>query len=185
MEYTRDLALLTDTSLSAGELDRQPVALVICDDAFSELGKLISDRCKAALPFAGKYRLIDFSLSDCVNSGIETVGLITQYNPRTLYSHVAYGRPWDLDRQRGGLALLHPYQARTEMNWYTGSANAIFQNQDFVLRQKADQVLILMGSQVCCMDFVPLIAQHRKSQADLTIVVAHDGQERSKRLRWG
>jgi glucose-1-phosphate adenylyltransferase len=170
------LTILTGGSLGAPRHTRPPAALIICDDPFADLGILTSERCKAALPFAGKYRLIDFALSNCVNSDIETVGVITQYKPRSLHSHVAYGRPWDLDRAKGGLTLLHPYQARTEMNWYTGSANAVYQNQDFVLRQKTDEVLILIGSQVCAMDFTPMIARHRETKADLTVAVIHTGK---------
>jgi glucose-1-phosphate adenylyltransferase len=165
----RNLTILTHSSPRAHA--RRPVALVICDDPFTDLGRLTSERCKAALPFAGKYRLIDFALSNCVNSDIETVGVITQYNPRSLQSHVAYGRPWDLDRTKGGLTFLHPYQARMTMNWYTGSADAVYQNQDFVLRHDEDEVLILIGSQVCAMDFAPLIARHREAEADLTVAV--------------
>jgi glucose-1-phosphate adenylyltransferase len=148
-----------------------PLALVICDDTLADLGCLIAERCKAALPFAGKYRLIDFALSNCVNSGIETVGLITQYKPRSLYTHVAYGRPWDLDRRSGGLTVLHPYQARTAMRWYTGSADAVYQNQNFVMRQQTDHVLILTGSEVTAFDFAPMIAQHKQTHADVTIAV--------------
>ena len=163
--------ILTDSNLGAPRHARPPVALVICDDPFADLGMLTSERCKAALPFAGKYRLIDFALSSCVNSDIETVGVITQYKPRSLQSHVAYGRAWDLDRPTGGLSFLHPYQGRRTMNWYTGSADAIHQNQDYILRQKTDEVLILIGSQVYGMDFGPMIAQHRETQAHLTVAV--------------
>jgi glucose-1-phosphate adenylyltransferase len=181
MEEKRDLTILTDSSLGVRAQARPPVALVICDDPCADLGRLTTDRCKAALPFAGKYRLIDFALSNCVNSDIETVGVITQYKPRSLHSHVAYGRPWDLDRTKGGLTLLHPYQARTEMDWYTGSANAVYQNQNFFLRHKTGEVLILVGSQVCTMDFAPMISRHREAQADLTVAVVHTDKTPSVR----
>jgi glucose-1-phosphate adenylyltransferase len=148
---------------------RQPLALVLSDDLFTDLNKLTTHRCKAALSFAGKYRVIDFALSNCVNSGVDTIGVITQYQPRSLHDHLAYGRPWDLDRRSGGLTLLHPYQARTGMGWYAGSADAIYQNQDFILRQKADQTFILSGTEIYTLDLDTLSAQHRKAKADLTI----------------
>jgi glucose-1-phosphate adenylyltransferase len=155
----------------------QPVALIVTDDVCTDLGKLTTQRCKAALPFAGKYRLIDFALSNCVNSQIETVGVITQYRPRSLNAHLAYGRPWDLDRREGGLTLLHPYQARTEVNWYTGNADAVYQNQDFIFRNRSDEVLILTGSEICSLDLNHLIARHRKAKADLTIGVVAVGDD--------
>jgi glucose-1-phosphate adenylyltransferase len=188
MAEKRNLTILTQGSPKAPPHTGQPPALIVCDDPFTELGRLTADRCKAALPFAGKYRLIDFALSNCVNSDIETVGVITQYKPRSLQSHVAYGRPWDLDRPTGGLSFLHPYQGRRTMNWYTGSADAIHQNQDYILRQKTDEVLVLIGSQVYGMDFGPMIAQHRETQAHLTVAVvqADKGQSsQAHRLRLG
>ena len=148
---------------------RQPLALILSDKPSEALDKLTSQRCAAALPFAGKYRLIDFSLSNCVNSGIETIGVITQYQPRSLHMHLAYGRPWDLDRREGGLTLLHPYQARTGIGWYTGTADAIYQNRDFISHYQVDEVFVFDSSQVCSLDLNVLIAQHRRTKADLTI----------------
>jgi glucose-1-phosphate adenylyltransferase len=128
------------------------------------------------LPFAGKYRLIDFALSNCINSGIETVGVISQYQLRSLTAYLAYGRPWGLDRQ-GGLTPLHPYQACTYsgqsmgIDWYKGTADAIYQNQDFVLCNRTDETLVLSGNEVHDVDLGALIAQHRETGADLTIAV--------------
>jgi glucose-1-phosphate adenylyltransferase len=128
------------------------------------------------LPFAGKYRLIDLVLSNCINSGIETVGVISQYRSRSLTAHLAHGRPWGLDRQ-GGLTPLLPYQtctgsSRSEgIDWYTGTADAIYQNRDFVLRNGTDETLILFGCEVHNVDLEALMVQHRATDADLTIAV--------------
>lgn len=167
---------VSELSASSG----QPLALVLSDDPFADLGQLTTCRCKAALPFAGKYRLIDFALSNCVHSGVETVGVITQYRPRSLHAHLDYGRPWDLDRRQGGLTLLHPYQARTGMGWYAGSADAVYQNLDYVFHNRADEVFVLTGYGVYCMDLNAMVARHREAKADLTVaVVAVDkGRER-------
>ena len=148
---------------------RQPIALVLCNEACAALGKLTSRRCKAALPFAGKYRLIDFALSNCVNSGIETVGVITQYRPRSLHAHLAYGRPWGLDGRESGLTLLHPYQTGTGIGWYTGTADALHRNQDYILHHGVDEVLVLAGGEVCNIDLDALVSRHRAAKADLTI----------------
>lgn len=156
---------------------RDTLALIICDDPCANLGSLLATRCKAALPFAGKYRLIDLALSNCVNSGIDLVGVITQYKPRSLYTHLSYGRPWDLDRRQGGLTLLHPYQGRSAINWYAGSANAILQNWDYVRHHAPAHVLVLLGSQASTLDFAPLIAQHERTGAHLTIVTAEAAQK--------
>jgi glucose-1-phosphate adenylyltransferase len=136
------------------------------------MNSLTAYRCKAALPFGGKYRLIDFALSNCANSGISTVGVITQYRPRSLHAHLDYGRPWDLDRCEGGLTLLHPYQAHVGIGWYKGSADAVYQNLEFVFHSGADCVLILSGCEICCVDLERLIAYHHQSGADLTIGAA-------------
>ena len=147
-------------------------ALILSDGPTTGLDRLTAHRCKAALPFGGKYRLIDFALSNCANSGISTVGVITQYRPRSLHAHLDYGRPWDLDRCEGGLALLHPYQAHAGIGWYKGSADAVCQNLDFILHSRADHVLVLSGCEICCVDLERLIAYHHEGGADLTIGAA-------------
>ncbi len=147
----------------------QPVTLILADYGLAQLGPLLTHRSQAALPFAGEYRLIDFALSNCAHSGIEIVGVITQYQSRSLQNHIAYGRPWDLDRRHGGLTLLHPYQGRGGMRWYSGSADAVYQNQDFILHYGTDETLILAGDQVYKQDLNVLITQHRQTGADLTI----------------
>lgn len=150
----------------------QPLALILADYEATQLDKLVSHRSTAALPFAGEYRLIDFALSNCAHSGIDIVGVITQYQPRSLHNHLAYGRPWDLDRRQGGLTLLHPYQGRGGMQWYNGTADAIYQNQDFILRHQTREVLILAGDQVYKQDMNVLLERHRRTNADLTLGVA-------------
>jgi len=176
-EQSRRPNLRTDTWATVDSQHSVPTALVLSEDLVSTMGKLTSRRCKSALPFAGKYRLIDFALSNCVNSGIESVGVVTQYQPRSLYTHLAYGRPWGLDRSEGGLALLHPYQVRAGMDWYSGTVDAIRQNLDFVSQSRAGEVFALSGSEVYSMDLNVMVAQHRKTGADLTIAsVAVDGR---------
>ena len=164
---------IVDLWNATGAPKQQPVAVVLADEVPVRPDKLTGRRCAAALPFAGKYRLIDFALSNCVNSEIESVGVIAQHQPRSLYEHLSFGRPWDLDRDRGGLTLLCPYQAREGMNWYTGTADAIYQNRDFL--DRADEVLLLDGRAVYSMDFCVLISQHRKTGAGLTIGVSTAG----------
>jgi hypothetical protein len=115
---------IVDTGPSRG----RSVALILSDEPTAGLDRLTAHRCKAALPFGGKYRLIDFALSNCANSRVGAVGVITQYRPRSLHAHLDYGRPWDLDRCADGLTLLHPYQAHAGIGWYKGSADAVYQN---------------------------------------------------------
>jgi glucose-1-phosphate adenylyltransferase len=157
-------------------------ALILSDEPTIGLDRLTVHRCKAALPFGGKYRLIDFALSNCANSGISTVGVITQYRPRSLHAHLDYGRPWDLDRYEGGLTLLHPYQADVGIGWYKGSADAICQNLEFILHSRADHVLVLSGCEIYCVDLDRLIAYHHEAGADLTIgaAVAAGKRERAR-----
>jgi len=173
--------LRTDTWATVDSQLSAPTALILSDDLVSTMGKLTSHRCKSALPFAGKYRLIDFALSNCVNSGIESVGVVTQYQPRSLHTHLAYGRPWGLDRSEGGLALLQSYQVRAGMDWYSGTVDAIQRNLDFLSHSRAGEVFVLSGCEVYSMDLNVLVAQHRKAGADLTIAsVAVDGKAESR-----
>jgi glucose-1-phosphate adenylyltransferase len=165
------------------------LALILSDEPSPGLSKLTAHRCKAALPFGGKYRLIDFALSNCANSGIGTVGVITQYRPRSLHAHLDFGRPWDLDRWDGGLTLLQPYQEQAGIRWYKGSADALYQNLEFIARSRADHVLVLSGCEICCVDLDRLLARHREAGADLTICAASataEGHETlaTDRLGW-
>ena len=149
----------------------------------ARLGALTARRAKPAVPFAGKYRIIDFVLSNAVNSGLFDVKLLTQYRPHSLNTHIGVGRPWDLDRGfTGGVRLLQPYKDRTQMDWYTGTANAVLQNLDFIKENHPDLVLILSGDHIYQMNYVPLLAFHLEHQADLTIATIQVDPEDASRF---
>uniref|UniRef100_A0A7C1FRS1 Glucose-1-phosphate adenylyltransferase n=1 Tax=Caldilinea aerophila TaxID=133453 RepID=A0A7C1FRS1_9CHLR len=147
------------------------IAMILAGGEGTRLTVLSEERAKPAVPFAGKFRIIDFTLSNCVNSGIYTVGVLTQYRPHSLHDHIGIGKPWDLDRSRGGVRLLQPYQARQGQYWYAGTADAIYQNLNFIHENRADNVLILSGDHIYKMDYRPLIDYHIEKGADLTIAV--------------
>ncbi|NDD30597.1 MAG: glucose-1-phosphate adenylyltransferase [Proteobacteria bacterium] len=147
------------------------VAMLLAGGAGTRLSVLTETRAKPAVPFAGKFRIIDFTLSNCVNSGINTVGVLTQYRPHSLNEHIGIGKPWDLDRGRGGVRLLPPYQGREGHHWYGGTADAIYQNLDFLEDQNAENVLVLSGDHIYKMDYAAMIAYHEEQGADLTIAV--------------
>ncbi|MFZ1792398.1 MAG: glucose-1-phosphate adenylyltransferase, partial [Anaerolineae bacterium] len=135
-----------------------------------------------AVPFAGKYRIIDFPLSNCINSGITTVGVLTQYRPRSLMDHIRNGAPWDLDRMHGGVFILQPYQGRMGSDWYAGTADAIWQNLDFMRHQKPDYVLILAGDHIYKMYYSVLINYHQEKQADVTVATLRVTPEEASRF---
>ncbi len=147
------------------------IAMILAGGAGTRLTVLSEERAKPAVPFAGKFRIIDFPLSNSVNSGIYTVGVLTQYRPHSLNDHIAIGKPWDLDRSLGGVRLLQPYQGRGGEQWYAGTSDAIYQNLNFIQENKADTVLILSGDHIYKMDYRPMIDFHRNNGADLTIGV--------------
>lgn len=147
------------------------IAMLLAGGAGTRLTVLSEERAKPAVPFAGKFRIIDFTLSNCVNSGIYTVGVLTQYLPHSLNEHIGIGKPWDLDRSRGGVRLLHPYHGRKGQQWYSGTADAIAQNLNFIDESRADTALILSGDHIYKMDYRPMIDYHRAKGADLTIAV--------------
>ncbi len=148
------------------------LAVVMAGGAGERLSILSAIRSKPAVPFGGKYRLIDFSLSNCTNSGIDHVLVLTQYNPRSLNDHIGTGRPWDLDRlQRGGIRLLQPYISAVSRDWYEGTADAVRYNLHEIDQSGADTVLILGGDHVYKMDYRPMIAAHRANRADVTLAV--------------
>lgn len=147
------------------------VAMLLAGGAGTRLSVLTETRAKPAVPFAGKFRIIDFTLSNCVNSGIYTVGVLLQYRPHSLTNHIGVGKAWDLDRSRGGVRMLPPYQGREGQHWFGGTADAILQNIDFLHEQGADQVLILSGDHIYRMDYGPMLAQHEERGSDLTIAV--------------
>ena len=135
----------------------------------SRLYALTSKIAKPAVPFGGKYRIIDFPLSNCVNSGIDTVGVLTQYQPLVLNDYIGNGEPWDLDRSYGGVHILSPYQAKHGSEWFKGTANAIYQNIPFIKRYNPDYVLILSGDHIYKMDYADMLLRHKSSGADCTI----------------
>jgi len=147
------------------------IAMILAGGEGTRLTVLSEERAKPAVPFAGKFRIIDFTLSNCVNSGIYTVGVLTQYRPHSLNDHIGIGKPWDLDRSRGGVRLLQPYQARRGQNWYAGTADAIYQNLNFITENRAENVVILSGDHIYKMDYRPMIDYHLERGADLTVGV--------------
>ncbi|MBQ1848094.1 MAG: glucose-1-phosphate adenylyltransferase [Clostridia bacterium] len=150
---------------------KECVAMLLAGGQGSRLYNLTEKTAKPAVPFGGKYRIIDFTLSNCVNSGIDTVGVLTQYQPYVLNEYIGSGQPWDLDRTYGGVKILPPYQRATGAAWYTGTANAIYQNLDFIERYDPDYVLILSGDHIYKMDYSEMLRYHIEKGADCTIAV--------------
>lgn len=145
-------------------------AIILAGGEGTRLGILTAKRAKPAVPFGGKYRIIDFALSNCVNSNIFDVLVLTQYRPHSLIDHIAKGRPWDLDRSfTGGVHILQPYKGRFDTDWYAGTADAVAQNINFVRHGRPDYVLILAGDHIYQMDYAALVDFHRQKDADLTI----------------
>lgn len=151
-------------------MGKKVIAMILAGGAGTRLDILSNHRAKPAVPFAGKYRIIDFVLSNCINSNIYTVGVLTQYLPRSLSDHIGVGKPWDLDRSYGGITLLPPYQ-RTNGKWYVGTANAVYQNLNYIADYSPEYVLILAGDHVYKMDYRDMIKQHEETDADITIAV--------------
>ncbi len=147
------------------------VAMIMAGGEGTRLSVLSEDRAKPSVPFAGKFRIIDFTLSNCVNSGIFNIGVLTQYRPHSLNQHIGIGKPWDLDRNMGGVFLLQPYQARTDTSWYLGTADAVYQNIDFATNRRADLVVILSGDHIYKMDYNTIIEAHLQKRADVTVAV--------------
>jgi glucose-1-phosphate adenylyltransferase len=148
------------------------MAVILAGGEGERLSILSQERAKPAVPFGGKYRIIDFTLSNCVNSGIDDVVVLTQYNPRSLNDHIGLGRPWDLDRNTGGVKLLQPYISRGKVaEWYRGTADAVLRNMRVLENNPADTVLILAGDHIYKMDYQPFVSAHRRHRADVTIAV--------------
>ena len=158
------------------------VAMLLAGGQGSRLGVLTQKIAKPAVPYGGKYRIIDFPLSNCANSGITTVGILTQYQPLELSDYVASGKFWDLDRRNGGVHVLPPYQQISGANWYRGTANAIYQNLNFIERYNPEYVLILSGDHIYKMDYAKMIAQHKEQNADCTISVIDVPLEEASRF---
>ncbi len=152
-------------------IKKDVVAMLLAGGQGSRLYALAHDMAKPAVPFGGKYRLIDFPLSNCINSGIDTVGVLTQYQPLVLNDYIGNGQPWDLDKMNGGVHVLPPYQTSSGASWYEGTANAIYQNMGFIERYDPEYVVVLGGDHIYKMDYSKMIDFHKANNADLTIAV--------------
>lgn len=150
-------------------IKKEMIAMLLAGGQGSRLGVLTSDVAKPAVSFGGKYRIIDFPLSNCINSGVDTVGVLTQYQPLRLNTHIGIGIPWDLDRNVGGVSILPPYEKSTSSEWYTGTANAIYQNLRYMEYYNPDYVLILGGDHIYKMDYEVMLDFHKKNKADVTL----------------
>ncbi len=148
---------------------KEMIAMLLAGGQGSRLGVLTSGVAKPAVAFGGKYRIIDFPLSNCINSGIDTVGVLTQYQPLRLNTHIGIGIPWDLDRNKGGVTVLPPYEKSANSEWYTGTANAIYQNLNYMESYNPEYVLILSGDHIYKMDYEVMLDFHKENNADVTI----------------
>ncbi|MBQ8333076.1 MAG: glucose-1-phosphate adenylyltransferase, partial [Clostridia bacterium] len=158
------------------------VAMLLAGGQGSRLYTLTERTAKPAVRFGGKYRIIDFPLSNCVNSGIYTVGVLTQYQPLVLNEYIGNGQPWDLDRSQSGVMVLPPYQGKSGADWYSGTANAIYQNLQFIDRYDPDYVLILSGDHIYKMDYAKMLEAHKETGADCTIAVLEVSLEEASRF---
>ncbi|MGN1320524.1 MAG: glucose-1-phosphate adenylyltransferase [Acutalibacteraceae bacterium] len=163
-------------------MKKKCVAMLLAGGQGSRLGVLTGKIAKPAVPYGGKYRIIDFPLSNCTNSGIDTVGILTQYKPLELNDYVGSGKPWDLDRQNGGVHILPPYQGQKGGDWYKGTANAIYQNIEFIERYNPEYVLVLSGDHIYKMDYSKMIEQHEATGAACTISVLEVSLEEASRF---
>jgi glucose-1-phosphate adenylyltransferase len=158
------------------------MAFILVGGAGERLSLLAAERAKPAVPFGGKYRIIDFCLSNCANSGVYNVAVLTQFNPRSLAVHIGVGRPWDLDRASGGVVLLQPFLSRSGRDWYKGTADAVYQNLYYIEDRRVDEVLILAGDHVYTMRYDRLLAYHRNRDADVTVAVTEVPQSEISRF---
>lgn len=159
------------------------MAMLLAGGQGSRLGILTMDKAKPAVAFGGKYRIIDFPMSNCVNSGVDTVGVLTQYQPLTLNAHIGIGVPWDLDRVNGGVSILAPHMREGEIgSWYSGTANAIYQNIDYIDSCNPEYVLILSGDHIYKMDYAAMLKYHKENNADATIAVLEVPMEDASRF---
>ncbi|MDD3362019.1 MAG: glucose-1-phosphate adenylyltransferase [Hespellia sp.] len=163
-------------------IKKEMIAMLLAGGQGSRLGVLTAKVAKPAVSFGGKYRIIDFPLSNCINSGVDTVGVLTQYQPLRLNTHIGIGIPWDLDRNVGGVTVLPPYEKSTNSEWYTGTANAIYQNLEYMETYNPDYVLILSGDHIYKMDYEVMLDEHKASNADVTIAVMPVPMEEASRF---
>ena len=163
-------------------IKKEMIAMLLAGGQGSRLGVLTQKMAKPAVSFGGKYRIIDFPLSNCINSGIDTVGVLTQYQPLRLNAHIGIGIPWDLDRNIGGVTVLPPYERSDNSEWYSGTANAIYQNLDYIDSYNPDYVLILSGDHIYKMDYEVMLDYHKANKADVTIATMSVPYEEASRF---
>lgn len=166
------LQLYTQSNMHRGVINvikKEMIAMLLAGGQGSRLGVLTQKVAKPAVSFGGKYRIIDFPLSNCINSGVDTVGVLTQYQPLRLNTHIGIGIPWDLDRNVGGVTVLPPYEKSKGSDWYTGTANAIYQNLEYMETYNPEYVLILSGDHIYKMDYEVMLEYHKANNADITI----------------
>lgn len=163
-------------------IKKEMIAMLLAGGQGSRLGVLTSKVAKPAVAFGGKYRIIDFPLSNCINSGVDTVGVLTQYQPLRLNTHIGIGIPWDLDRNIGGVTVLPPYEKSSNSEWYTGTANAIYQNMEYMESFHPDYVLILSGDHIYKMDYENMLDFHKANGAEVTIAVMPVPMEEASRF---
>lgn len=161
---------------------KEMVAMLLAGGAGNRLYVLTKERAKPAVPFGGKYKIIDFPISNCVNSSVDTVGVLTQYQPLELNTYIGNGQPWDLDRMYGGVHILPPYLAGATGEWYKGTANAIYQNLHFLDQYDPEYVLVLSGDHIYKMDYAKMLQYHKEKDADLTIAVLNVTMEEASRF---
>ena len=161
---------------------KEMIAMLLAGGQGSRLGVLTSSIAKPAVTFGGKYRIIDFPLSNCINSGVDTVGVLTQYQPLRLNTHIGIGIPWDLDRNVGGVSVLPPYEKSTNSEWYTGTANAIYQNLKYMEQFNPEYVLILGGDHIYKMDYEVMLDFHKANKADITMATIPVPMEEAHRF---
>lgn len=161
---------------------KEIVAMLLAGGQGSRLYALTKQIAKPAVPYGGKYRIIDFPLSNCINSGIDTVGVLTQYQPLAMNDYIGNGQPWDLDRNNGGVHILAPYQSQSGAEWYAGTANAIYQNLSFMERYDPEYVVILSGDHIYKMDYSEMLKYHKEKNADCTIAVLDVDLEEASRF---
>ena len=178
------LFITTGGRLDRGEdmIKKEMIAMLLAGGQGSRLGVLTSKVAKPAVAFGGKYRIIDFPLSNCINSGVDTVGVLTQYQPLRLNTHIGLGIPWDLDRNIGGVTVLPPYEKSTNSEWYTGTANAIYQNLEYMESYNPEYVLILSGDHIYKMDYEVMLDFHKANNAEVTIAVMPVPMEEASRF---
>ena len=178
------LFITTGGRLDRGEdmIKKEMIAMLLAGGQGSRLGVLTSKVAKPAVAFGGKYRIIDFPLSNCINSGVDTVGVLTQYQPLRLNTHIGIGIPWDLDRNIGGVTVLPPYEKSTNSEWYTGTANAIYQNLEYMESYNPEYVLILSGDHIYKMDYEVMLDFHKANNAEVTIAVMPIPMEEASRF---